>query len=174
MRFDDKELLLIKSTFAENDGLLKQIRKHFLQEETSKEVMGLSKDAKAVLRKAFLPTIDTDAPIHQVVDLWLTLDLKEKSPEQLQEHAFVRQKLIKYLDDRLTVLEGKKVKDEIDFNTLNIIDGKSALDVFINLNVRSILLMHVEQQLSQLEILGGTKEETPEQMKKRLLQDSAK
>jgi hypothetical protein len=35
-------------------------------------------DVMSILRKAFLPEIDGDAPFHQVIDLWLTVEIKGK------------------------------------------------------------------------------------------------
>ena len=174
MRFTDEELSLIKNTFGENLVLLKGLRKHFLQEETTPEVGALSKESLKVLRKTFLPTIDTDAPIHQTIDLLLTVDMKEKGVEELYNALHSRKILIDYLEQELSALEGKKVTRTITFNNLSKIEGKTPEQLFQDMHARNTLIIHVEQQLGQLEVLAGTKDETPEEMKKRLTQNSAK
>jgi len=178
MRFSDAELSVIKNTFSENEDVLKAIRKHFLQLKLSKaeEAMlkGFSKDVLAVLRKSFLPEIDGDAPIHQVVDLLITVDIKEKTPEQLYLAFNARQVLIEYLDARLLELEGPKVSQSVSFKDLSVITAKNEEQVWIDMNVRNTLVVHVEQQLSQLQILAGDKNESPEATKEKLLKDSSK
>ena len=80
MRFNDKELSLIKNTFAENDELLKLLRKVFLQVElTEADVKALkpisSNDAVlTLLHKIYAPEIELEAPFGQVIDLWLSVD----------------------------------------------------------------------------------------------------
>jgi hypothetical protein len=177
MRYSDAELSVIKNTFCENEDVLKAIRKHFLQLKLSKaeEAMlkGFSKDVLAVLRKSFLPEIDGDAPIHQVVDLLITVDIKEKTPDQLYLAFNARKVLIDYLEARLGEMEGSKV-ESISFKELSVIEGKDEEKLWIDMNVRNTLVVHVEQQLAQLQILAGSKDETPEATKEKLLKDSSK
>lgn len=87
MRFTTDELNLIKTTFGGNEALLK------------------------LLRKVFLPEITPDAPLGQVIDLWLTVDVSKLSTE----------------------------------------------DALRNLAARNMLIMHIEQQLIQLNSLGSLK-----------------
>jgi len=178
MRYSDAELSVIKNTFCENEDVLKAIRKHFLQLKLSKAeesmLKGFSKDVLVVLRKSFLPEIDGDAPIHQVVDLLITVDIKEKTPEQLYLAFNARKVLMDYLDNRLAELEEDKRSTDSSFKDLSIIEGKDEEKLWIDMNVRNTLVVHVEQQLSQLQILAGTKDETPEQTKEKLLKDSSK
>jgi hypothetical protein len=178
MRYSDAELSVIKNTFSENEDVLKAIRKHFLQIKLSKaeEAMlkGFSKDVLSVLRKSFLPEIDGDAPIHQVVDLLITVDIKEKTPDQLYLAFNARKVLMDYLDNRLAELEEDKRSTDSSFKDLSIIEGKDEEKLWIDMNVRNTLVVHVEQQLAQLQILAGTKDETPEATKEKLLKDSSK
>ena len=104
MRFSDSELALIRGVFYENDQLLK------------------------LMRKVFLPEIDPTAPLGQLVDLWMTIDLKDKDPEE----------------------------------------------AMINIKARNQLIMHVEQQLLQLQVLANLKDETAEDKAAREAKDSAK
>lgn len=180
MRFTDSELAIIKNTFAEQEDVLKAIRKVILQLELSaKEVKIIEKIRKnenvtKVLRKTFLPNIDGDAPIHQVIDLWMTLEIKGKDVDVVYCDALAREKLIAYLEQQLGVIDGTTVLSEIKFADLHQIGDKESLDVYVDLTVRNTVLAHTEIQLQQLSVLAGTKEETPEQTKERLFKNSTK
>lgn len=104
MRFTQEELDLIKTTFKGNERLLK------------------------LLRKVFLPEIDPDAPLGQVIDLWMTVPIQQLTPEQ----------------------------------------------AMVNILARNQLIMHIEQQLMQLQILAEGKSETEEEKQERIKKDSAK
>lgn len=180
MRFSDSELAIIKNTFSDREDLLKAIRKVFLQLELSEAEEDMLSELRkndeviAILRKTFLPEIDGDAPPHQVVDLWMTLEIKGKDVDVVYHDALARQKLIEYLDEQLCFLEGELLEDGIFFDELSEISGKDPLSVYVNLTVRNTVLAHVEIQLQQLSVLAGTKEETVEETKERLFKNSAK
>lgn len=179
MRFSDAELAIIKNTFADNEPLLKALRKVFLQmnlsssEERMIEGISKNKDVQRVIKKVFLPSLDGDAPINQIVDLWLTLDIKGKDVDVVYHDALARQKLIQYLDEQLSRLKTKRL-DGIKFESLIDVEGKDPLSVYINLIVRNTILGHTEAQLQQLSVLAGLKAETVEETKERLLKNSAK
>ena len=48
------------------------------------------------------------------------------------------------------------------------------IEKYVNLTVRNTLIIHVEQQLDQIRMLAGKKDETPEETIKRLQMDSTK
>ena len=109
MRYTNEELRLIKNTFSENDDLLKRIRKVMLQMpldavDLSALELIKKKEVLAVLRKTFLPTLDADAPINQQLDLWMTVQIIDKTPDEASPHIQARKKLIDYLDQQLCVL----------------------------------------------------------------------
>ena len=185
IRYSDSELSVIKNTFADNhEELTRVIRKIFLQlpmDVLDKGTLDLIKGNRAVLsilRKTFLPTIDVDAPLHQVVDLWMTVDIKEKSLEYCELILDAREQLIDYLEQQLIWLESKEeLPAEIAFDRLTKIRRATKADkvkTVANFIMRNTLLGHIEQQLTQLFNLAGTKDETPEQTLKRLAQDSSK
>lgn len=179
MRFSDEELSLIKNTFADNLDLLKAIRKVFLQITLSATesmlINGISKQKElcALIRKSFLPTIDGDAPLHQIIDLWLTVEIKGKNVEDVYNDAHAREKLIRYIDEQLGRIEGKEAHG-ISFNSLVSLTEKSEMEVYIDLIVRNTVVSHVEMQLNQFLILAGSKAESVEKTKERLLRDSSK
>lgn len=104
MRITDKELELIKSTYAGNEELL------------------------MLLRKVFLPELDPATPLGQNLDLWMTLKVEDLSPEE----------------------------------------------AIINLKARNTVIQHIEQQLLSLKLLAGQRDESVEETKTRLQQDSTK
>lgn len=81
MRFSKEELALIKSTFKGNTDLLK------------------------LMRKVFLPELDPTAPLGQIIDLWMTVPVKEMSPEQAQINILARNSLIMHLEGQLIQLQ---------------------------------------------------------------------
>lgn len=87
MRITDAELGLLKMTFAENDQLLK------------------------LMRKIFLPELDMDAPIGSQVDLWMTLKIEDLEPEQALINLKARNQVITHLEmclNQIKVLAGAK------------------------------------------------------------------
>ena len=81
MRITDAELSLIKMTFADNDALLK------------------------VLRKVFLPEINATTPIGQQVDLWMTVGIENMSPEDALITIKARNQVIQHVEMRLMELK---------------------------------------------------------------------
>ncbi len=82
-----------------------------------------------LLRKVFLPELDPDAPLGQIIDLWMTIPVNQYPSDQ---------------------------------------------QAIINLLARNQLIMHIEQQLMQLQKLAETEEETEEEKKERIKKDSVK
>lgn len=80
MRINDDELRLIKNTFAENDDLLK------------------------LLRKCFLPEIMPKAPLGQNIDLWMTLDIQKQTAEEAIINLKARNSLIQHVETTLQML----------------------------------------------------------------------
>lgn len=81
MRFTEEELKIIQDTFRGNERLLK------------------------LLRKVFLPEIDPNAPLGQVIDLWMTVPLKEMSTEDARVNILARNSLIMHLEQQLMQLK---------------------------------------------------------------------
>jgi hypothetical protein len=183
MRYSQDELLLIKGVFAENDELLKTIRKVMYQmplnavdlsriEVTFKGKEGLLK----VVRKLFLPELSADVPFQQNIDLWQLIKLKELIVEEAAIHLDSIQIWIDYMEQQLKVLEtGKAIKKpKISFKGLTVLKDKTSWQKFAEMLARNTIVNHVEQCLQQLLILAGLKEESPEQTIERLTKDSSK
>jgi len=179
MRYTNNELQIIKNTFAENDDLLKRIRKVMLQMplntlDLSILELGKKKEVLDILRKTFLPTLDPDAPLNQVVDLWMTIQITDKEPFIALPHLEARKKLIEYLEQQLRVLEDNG-KEKIKFSELVIFNKETSdRDIYVNMIVRNTIVNHIEMQLAMLKILAGMKSETLEETQERLKKDSSK
>lgn len=176
MRFSDAELSLIKNTFSENDDLIKAIRKVMLQltlDPIDVSVLNAVKpqQVQSVIRKAFLPTIDGNAPLHQVIDLWMTVKLDGKSVKEGFLQIKARELLIKIIDEQLQVLEGKKKRGRVNLSKLTLVKDKEE-DVIAKVIARNTYITHVEQMLVELLLLAGLKEETLEQTMERLQKNS--
>lgn len=180
MRFDDGELIAIKNVFADNEELAKVVRRVFLQSEMSVEDYTIitktfkTDELKALITKFFKPEIIGDEHFHQIVDLWLTIDTKEKPPEQVIPTIKARGILIKYITQQIERLFNLTSTETISLKELINFEGKDDYDMFINLLARNTIVQHVEQMLSQIVLLAGQKSETVEQTKARLQKNSTK
>jgi len=181
MRYSIEEMGLAKNTFADNEDLFYAIRKVFLQmplDEVDKQALKAhvvgKKDVMALIRKSYLPELDSTTPIHQIIDLWMTIDLKDKTPEDAWPHIVARETLIKYIEQQLEVLNTLEDNGSIRLSDMVGTEGKEAFTAYTDLITRNTLISHNEQQLNQLNVLAGTREETPEQTVERLKRDSAK
>jgi hypothetical protein len=81
MRITDEELRLIKNTFAENDDLLK------------------------LLRKVFLPELNAKAPLGQQIDLYMTIPVDNMTMEQALVNLKARNTLINHVEMQLLMLK---------------------------------------------------------------------
>lgn len=91
MRFTDEELQLVKNTFKGNEKLLK------------------------LLRKVFLPEYDPEAPIGQIIDLWMTIDLNQLPAEEAIRRIYARNTLINHIEAQIAQLNVlAEAKDETE------------------------------------------------------------
>lgn len=87
MRITDAELGLLKMTFADNDVLLK------------------------LMRKIFLPEIDLNAPVGSQVDLWMTIKIEDQTTEEAIINLKARNQVITHLEmclNQIKILAGQK------------------------------------------------------------------
>lgn len=82
MRYSEDELALLKRVFSGDSG------EHLLK----------------LLRKSFLPELDPNAPIGQNFDLWMTVDIKNVSPEEAYRQIIARNTVIAHVEQRLVEL----------------------------------------------------------------------
>jgi len=77
MRITESDKELLRRTFGGNDELLK------------------------LLRKIFLPELDPTLPIQQMIDLWMTTEIKDKSPEECKIQMIARNTVIAHIEFQL-------------------------------------------------------------------------
>lgn len=181
MRYSDDELRMIKLNFAENESLLLLMRKAMFQFPMTVEERELlanqfsSEEINKLMRKTFLPEIQENIPIGQSIDLWMTVEMRDKDPQRVMVDLLVRKRLIERLETGLECLKGVV---PVDFDPIvkyspNIVMSES-FDEYVKVNSRNTYISHIEQQLIQLKLLAGLKDETIEESKERLKKDSAK
>jgi hypothetical protein len=181
--YNDEELSQIKSMFAENEELFIAVRKLFLQMpldaiDTSalEAAFKGSEKNKKLIRKVYLPELNPEAPIHQIIDLWMTVEVKDKVPAEVWHQLMAREKLIQYLDEQIQRIESEDfgtVKG-IEFSTLVFNEKKDPNEAVEDLIVRNTIISHSENQLNQLNTLAGMKTESVEQTLERIRRDSTK
>ena len=172
-RYTDDELELFKKVFAENEPLIKIVRKVLLElsmderEETQwRNTFTGNEPLNFLMRKMFLPTLDGDTPIGQQIDLWLTVNLENKLPEEAKELIASRKLVIQYLDVKLRELSGT-LTDHRPFDSFDLLDP-------IGLKARNTIIMHIEHQLLEIKGLAGFKKESASETIARLSKNSSK
>lgn len=177
MRFTDGELSLIKGLFADNEALLYALRKSLLgfvlDENEAALIKGLSKEAFALIRKTFLPSIDPASPFFQMTDMAMGLNVEIKGMNEEDALPLIIAKAIEiqYMKEALDIIEGKDIKHEFNLADLAELGDEN---VFVNITARNYLLSYIDSNCKQLEFLAGTKDETVEQTVARLQKNSAK
>jgi len=177
-RYTDKELSLIKNTFAEKLEPFCLIRKVFYQMDlTEKEWIDLEKMKKnteliSLIRKTFMLEIDGDVPIMMIRDMWSTLPLSELSFVEALPRIKTTDLMIKYIEQQLKYFEGENVEDRIVFEKLTEIGEDE--QTYINIFARNSVIKHVEEYLNVLRVLAGQANETPEETLKKLKANSNK
>jgi hypothetical protein len=178
LRFSDEELGLIKRLFADNDVLLIAMRKALFGYELSASEKSLLKqlqtdEVEALVRNIFKPELNPDAPIFQQVnDLWATVPVMELDPASAKHHIDSTLLLEEYLEEALKRLLGGKSKMTLE--ALRNPRGKEEYEAYVELLTGNKLRNHVEIHLNLLKVVSGQKEESMEEAKRRLLQDSNK
>ena len=177
MRVSDEELELLKSTFADDYDFLLTIRNLFFGLDVTKEqsdrianTFSGNDNLLQLMRKMFLPEVSGEVPLGQTIDLWLSVEIKDKDEEEVKSVLESRARLIVNLEKTLQLLSQPSLESvNINIYPDNIKDY-SKVDVL----VRNSFITHIEQVLMQINVLSGMKEETVEQMKERLKKNSSK
>lgn len=182
MRYTDAELSLTKQMFAENDDLVLALRKAILQlpmgaldESLLSNSFRGKPEALALARKSFLPQLDGSAPINQLVDLWTTLDFKDKSPAETAPLFAARALVIAFYDQQLSRLESMDLAAEGGIRLEDMVPKleDEAAD-HRGLLARNTIIGTTESVLAQFAALAGTRDETVEETIDRLKKNSSK
>lgn len=180
MRFSDEELKLLNDTFSTRQDLLLLLRKFFLQgslDEVETENIKLfgTPNLLPIIRKTYLPELDLNAPLSQLIDFWLLVDTKNRDLEGLEVELYARQALIDYLNQRFKCLiNGQEDNRDIKLSSLVYSKDKKISKAYVDLAARNMIIKTVEDNTIQLWILSGQKKESIADIQKRLFRDSSK
>lgn len=177
LMYSDKELELIKGAFCENEELLILMRKLWHGVELSSESKELIKNTfknkelvEAVRHKVYgLNNLDT--PLGQVSDFWLGVEKQifGASRDTIEQAVQSKALVLSMFEKAMLLLEnpdGEKVDTSVSVSS---VDGLQ-----IKIIARNLYVQAIETALLTLFIIAGKKEETVEQTRKRLEQDSSK
>ena len=183
-RFTDREFFLLKNTFADREDLLIITRKIFLQIELTKEEQAIrlttfNKEVVDTMRKLFLPEIKGDEPYQQVTDLWSKAQINiEERIEDADILVTAHGTFIDYIRQQLDEFGIPSEEAPLDFKALeyniDYMNEKSGMEKAVALITRQKIVKHVEDNIGQLMIIAGRKEESEEEQLKRIYQNSNK
>jgi len=178
MRYSTKELEILKNIFAENDELLLTLRNLFFGLKISADEVKVVKDTfsdkenRRIIRKFIIPEFDADIPLGQMTDIWMSSvdGIKGNSPEVLNPIFASQIKYVDMLETALKLLEnpeGKKVNLEVK-------EYEDGVKMYEQILTRNNYVKTIEGSLYSIKIMAGVKNETTEELIKRLERNSAK
>lgn len=182
LRYSDEELKFIKDVFSGDEKLLRVIQRAMFREDLSKDdIIALStisgnKFFSDLLEKEFRPKLNTHTSFLQNVDLWSSINFGDKSLSEQIIGIKIRKVLIDMVDMGMDNIHNPKPKGSKDIVEFNVDSDLSMIDEaeFVAVKARAEYIQHVETRLQVLSIIAGSKEETTEQQKRRLMQNSSK
>lgn len=175
-RFTEEELELLRF-FKDNEQCLKAIRKVMYQMPLNAVELSSISLVKpsiwAVVRKCFLPVLDGEAPLGQVIDLFMTCPLKDLMPDIADYHLESIKLWEDYINQQLTELETKE-KGQLSFREMRSLEGKSYRSRYIDMMARNTIINHTEAQLVQIKTLSNLTKPTQEELEEREEKNSSK
>lgn len=181
LMFNEAELGLIQAVFAENDDLLFLIRKVLLQFELTPEEKGIIRhsvtpEVYSILKKRIFPDWSDDYPLSSIPSFVtsLTTDIRQRKEEDMIGLFEAKELEMDYLEQQFRVLKGEEVELKISLLDMAKLKGKDAHQKFVDMTAYLYLMGHIDPMLVFIKNLAGQKNETPEQKKKRLTQNSSK
>lgn len=178
LMYSNKDIDLIKATFAENDALLVMVRKLFfgydLTEDEKKAVKSTFSNPEVVevFRRKVYSVGNVQTEIGHINDFWFGAEEqifganRDTIYQAIASKELVLSMFTKAFN-LLTNLDGEKV--DTSFNPVIEADPLG-----IKLIARNLYMKAVETGLHSMKVIAGMKTETVEQAVKRLSQDSSK
>lgn len=180
--YNDQEIALIKNVFSENEDLLFAIRKVFLQVELDeaeiKLIRDLSPEAKAFISKKFYPEVNPDVPLgfisHMISGLFV--DIRGITVKDARQFIEAKKIQMDYIKQQLQIIEDIDALSgqTISLEGLKSLDNKNDEQAYIDVIAWNNLIGYIDQNLIQIKGMAEVKNETPEEMAKRLRKDSTK
>lgn len=178
MRYSDAELSLMKNTFAGDDIYLYALRKFMLGMELTEgeqNIINLFNDEiKSLIKKIFMPEIDGDAPLFQLVDMQMALreEIKNKSRDEIKICIEAKQLEIDYIQSRINKLNG--IETDIITSSLKDMANLNDDNVIVNITARNYLLSYIDSFCNEIKILAGKKEDSVEKTLEEIRKNSTK
>jgi len=178
LMYSDKDIALIKSTFAENDELLVMVRKLFFGgkltagEKKTITTTFSNPEIVEVLRRKVYGVNNFETPIGQLSDFWLGAEsqvfgaTRDTVYQAIMSKELVLSMFVKGFN-LLANPEGERV-------SINVLIDIEADPLGVNLIARNLYMKSIESALHAVKVIAGVKDETPEQAVKRLQADSTK
>lgn len=183
LMYNDRELLLLKSTFAENEELLKAVRKLMfgakvsLKEKESIESAFSDPDVIAAVKHKVYGLNNLETPIGQLSDFWMGAETQifGASRDTIYQAVAVKEKVLKMFETAFALLtnpEGEKISLKVE----SILDKpRSEIDELqIDLIARNLFMKAIDGGLFNIMTIAGKKEETLEDVLSRLSKNSNK
>lgn len=178
LMYSNKDIDLIKSTFAENDELLVMVRKLFfggkLTAEEKKTVTNTfsNPDVVEVLRRKVYGVNNFETPIGQLSDFWLGVESQIfGATRDTVYQAIMSKELVLSMFTKafglLTNPDGERV-------SIAVVNDIQADPLGVNLIARNLYMKSIESALHAVKVIAGVKTETAEEAVKRLQSDSSK
>lgn len=174
LMYNDRELLLIKEAFAENEDLLKAVRNLFFGVEISPEEKNAIKqtfsnpDVLEAVRHKIYGLNNFNTPIGQLSDFWMGAEQQifGASRDTIQQAIGVKKQVLLMFTKAFKLLEnpdGEKVSTELVED-----------DLGIGLISRNLYMKAIDTGLFTILQIAGKKDETLEDVMKRLEKNSSK
>jgi hypothetical protein len=175
-RFSDAEYGVMKTLFRDTDELLYLIRKIFffggLNDNEMKQAEVFRKEEVfSVLKRTFVPEICETDPYQQLTDTWLTLDLKDKMPSEVEVNIQARKRTNEMMRD---AVERLKSPSSEKLSVLSYEPDEDSEENHISLVARNTFINGTTIQLANLKVMSKKGDETEEEKAKRLKANSSK
>ena len=177
----EKDNELLQATFKGNESLLKLLRSLFFGWSVSDADKQLikdtfkSEDLREAVRRRIYSKFGDDAPLGSISDFWIQIPeekLVGASEQQIYQILNSRDKTLEMLEQAIETLKTPDLK--ISSLEFKIVDGDNGLEKSLELIARNKYLNAIEAGLNMIKTVADMKQETLEELKKRLAKQSSK
>lgn len=175
----EKDAILIKNNFADNDELLMNMRSLLLGREIPQKVkdqiaeMFKNEDLVRIVKNTIFQEISDNPPLGQMNDFWMGADrIAGATREVVYQTIVSRVRVLKMFKKIPEILRNPEIKIDLNYEPSEI--TLMTEDVGCDLLARNLYVRTVDVGMYMLKLVAGKKAETPEEQKKRLEQNSNK
>ena len=178
LMYTNKDIDIIKSTFAENDELLIMIRKLFFGGKITADEKKIIKSAFSnpevieVFRRKVYGVNNFDTPVGQLSDFWLGAESQMfgASRDTIYQAVMSKDVVLNMFTKAFNLLtnpDGERV-------SITVLNDLQADPLGVQLIARNLYMKAIESALHALKVIAGVKTETADEAVKRLQADSTK